>query len=172
MIDQSELINRLTLIEESIAQFYKMLSDELPIQIFHFKSIPVRCFVLFDQPVLYAPDVIRIIDPEYPQTNFSNAPNMHSRFGLERDVHYIVSSVGRIASECEVTPDYLLAKAKLSDKTRGMTFILPHGVNLLRIYHPEFYQWYCDTVFPSVPRLYNISNKRRESLALVKGGAL
>lgn len=175
-LDQSEFFNRMHKLENTVARLYQMLSEEIPIQIYYYKENEIRCFILNEQPVLYAPDVIHVMDPEFAQTNFTNAPYALEKSGLVRDEHFIVSSIGKIAPHFGLTPDYILAKARLSDRTRGMTFVLPHGMNLLRIRNSEFYKWYCSTVMPTIPRLYNVYSERREALAITdvtleKGGA-
>ncbi len=58
------------------------------------------------------------------------------------------------------------------DVARGMTFVLPHGMNLLRIQDSEFYKWYCSTVMPSMPRLYGVYAERRNAIELTEGGGL
>ena len=154
--------------QEKIAQLEVMISPDLPIEIFHYNNSTVRMVMLHEQPGLYAPDILHIIDGNW-RANNNQAPSRLTRMGLTRDKHYLVTSIGRVATHLGLTPDYLLARMRVSGNIRGMTFVLPHGMSLLRNIAPDLYQWYCNTVFPALPRAGKIYDRRCENLALTEG---
>lgn len=156
--------------QEKIARLELMISPEVPIEIFHFTDMIVRMFMVYDQPGLYAPDIIHILERNW-SANYSQSPSQLERLGLKRDKHFLVTNVGKVAAHLGLTPNYLLARARLGGSVRGMTFVLPHGMSLLRTVAPDLYQWYCNTVYPAIPRAGRIYDHRQDNLALTEGGS-
>ena len=159
-------------LEAEIARIKLMISSEIPVEIFHFNDISIRLFIIFEQPGLLAQDVIHAIQGNW-DAGSSQAPSILERHGLQRDEHFIVTSIGKVAAHLGLTPDYLLSRAKLAHSIRGMTFILPQGMGLLRRLNEPLYDWYCHTVYPAVPEAYRIYEDRDNALALTEeGGAV
>jgi hypothetical protein len=155
-------------IQQKVAKLELMLSAEMPVEIFHYRENIVRLFMVFDQPGLYGPDLLHIIDGDW-KANHNQAPSRMSNLGLIRDKHYIVTSIGKVASHFGFTPDYILARARLSSHVRGVTLVLAHGMHLLRQDVPDLYQWYCDTVCPAIPMTSKVYDRRQENLSLTEG---